>query len=211
MPVVAGDMYINLGVAPTPDQVTEFLTTVDGDPSLNGVFMWVADDSQTTPALWQAYSRYVWKNDGLPSSTQPIGWAQVKAPLGLNIRATPWGTKLGGLAKDDIVPIWTIFNSQWAAITTSHDQLIYIGNTDYVSVVIDPSNLPQTPPPPPGLYQARVIPAAGLNVRDGINGTKIGALAVGTIVQVYQLQDGWAKIDINVNQWVNAQFINRIN
>jgi hypothetical protein len=212
MPVVAGDMYINLGVAPTPDQVTQFMSTVDGDSTLNGVFMWVSDDSQTTPALWQAYSRYQWQNGGLPGARQPIGWAKVKASGGLYVRATPWGSKVGAIYKDQMTPVWSMFNSQWAAITTGNNQLIYVGNADYVDLELDPSSLPPGPPaPPPGLYQAKVIPAAGLNVRDGINGTKIGALAVGSVVQVYQEQNGWARIDQNQSQWVSAQYLSKMN
>jgi hypothetical protein len=64
MPVVAGEMYVELGVKPTPEQVTEFLSAADADPFIHGVLMWAADDTQTTPELWQAFSLYQWKSDG---------------------------------------------------------------------------------------------------------------------------------------------------
>ena len=79
MPAVAGDMYVELGVKPTPEQVTEFLTAADADPFIKGVLMWAADDTQTTPELWQAFSLYQWKSDGPQIPAQPIGWAKIKA------------------------------------------------------------------------------------------------------------------------------------
>jgi len=132
MPIVAGDMYIENGDEPTPDQDTLFLSTVNADPTLHGVFMYAADDTQTTPELWQAFSLYPW-NGGVTLPPQPIAWGQVKTPLGLYIRATPSGNKLGALSKASLVPIWYIDGNQWAAITTAHDQWVYVGNSDYIT------------------------------------------------------------------------------
>lgn len=212
MPVVAGDMYIDFGVVPTPDQVTDFLAAVDGDPNIHGVLMWAADDSQTMPELWRAFSQYQWKSaGGIAIPQQPIGWAKIKAPGGLYIRAVPWGNKLGAFARDQLTPVWSIVESEWAAITTAKDQLIYIGNPDYVDLVLDPAQLPPPPPPlPPGLYGAKVIPADGLNVRDDIQGTKIGVLTVGTIVQVYEEKDGWVRVNPTQSKWVKATYLSRI-
>jgi len=208
MPLVAGDMYTDHGVEPTPDQVTQFLATADADPTLQGVFMWIADDTQTTPELWQAFSHYRWKNGTDPS--QPIGWAQIKTPLGLYIRSTPSGSKVGALSKAQLAPIWFISDDQWGAITSAHDQWIFVGNPDYVSLVLDPSGIPPTPPPLPGLFQAKVIPAAGLNVRDNPSGNKIGALSVNTIVQVYEENSGWARINPTLSQWVSETYLSKI-
>ena len=208
MPIVAGDMYTDLGVEPTPDQITQFLSTANADQTLHGVFMWAADDTQTTPELWQAFSLNQW-NGGATIPSQPIGWAQVKTPLGLYIRSTPSGSKVGALTKDQLAPIWFITDDQWGAITPAHDQWIYVGNPSYAILVMNPSSIPPTPPPPPGIFQAKVIPAAGLNVRDNPNGNKIGALPANTIVQVYAESDGWAKINPTQSQWVNETYLSK--
>jgi len=208
MPLVAGDMYTDHGVEPTPDQVTQFLATADADPTIQGVLMWIADDTQTTPELWQAFSHYRWKNGTDPS--QPIGWAQIKTPLGLYIRSAPSGSKVGALSKAQLAPIWFISDDQWGAITSAHDQWIFVGNPDYVSLVLDPSSIPPTPPPLPGLFQAKVIPAAGLNVRDNPGGNKISALPVNTIVQVYEENSGWARINPTQSQWVSETYLSKL-
>ncbi|MGA7193770.1 MAG: SH3 domain-containing protein [Anaerolineales bacterium] len=209
MPIVAGDMYIDNGVEPTPDQIAQFLSTVNTDPTLHGVFMWAADDTQTTPELWQAFSQYQW-NGGAAIPSQPIGWGQVKTPLGLYIRATPAGSKLGALTKGELTPIWFINSDQWAAITPAHDQWVFVGDTNYITVVMNPGNVPPPPPPLPSLFQAKVIPAAGLNVRDNPNGNKIGALSANTIVQVYEESNGWAKISPTQSQWVSETYLSKI-
>ena len=209
MPIVAGDMYVQNGISPTPDQVTQFLSAVDNDPTLHGVFMWAADDTQTTPELWQAFSQYRWKNSDIPS--QPIGWAQIKTPLGLYIRSTPSGSKVGALSKSDLTPIWFVNTDQWAAITVTQDQWIYIGDARFVNVVFDAAHTPPPPPPaPPGLFQAKVIPASGLNVRDNPNGNKIGALSANTIVQVYEENNGWARINPTQSQWVSETYLSKL-
>ncbi|HUI87647.1 MAG TPA: SH3 domain-containing protein [Anaerolineales bacterium] len=209
MSVVAGDMYTDNGVEPTPDQVAQFLATVDEDPTLQGAVMWIADDTQTTPELWQAFSQYRWKNG--PDPSQPMGWAQVKTPLGLYVRSAPSGSKVGALSKAQLAPIWYVSDDQWGAITSAHDQWIYVGNPDYVSLVLNPSGTPATPPPSPGLFQAKVVPAAGLNVRDNPSGNKIGALPVNTIVQVYEEKNAWARINPTQSQWVSETYLSKIN
>ncbi|HUH98377.1 MAG TPA: SH3 domain-containing protein [Anaerolineales bacterium] len=208
MPLVAGDMYIDHGVEPTPDQLAQFLATAVGDPTIQGVFMWIADDTQTTPELWQAFSQFHWKEG--PDPAQPMAWAQVKTPLGLYIRSAPSGSKIGALSKAQLAPIWYISDDQWGAITPAHDQWIYVGNPDYASLVVNPANIPPTPAPPPGAFQAKVIPAAGLNVRDNPNGSKIGALPAGTVVQVYEETDGWARINPTQSQWVSETYLTKV-
>ena len=49
---------------PSPEQLVSFLAAADGDPFIKGVIMWAADDTQTTPDLWQTFSNYQWKNGG---------------------------------------------------------------------------------------------------------------------------------------------------
>ncbi len=207
MPLIAGDLYTHLGVKPTPDQVTQWLTAVDKDPFIQGVYMWAADDTQTTPELWQAFSKYQWKEDGAIIPTQPIGWGKIKAGGGLYIRSAPSGDKLGSLAKDELTPIWGVTETKWAAINKSQDQWIYAGNPSYVDVVMDTSNVP---PLPLGLYKAKVTARTGLNVRDNPNGKKLSVLALGTIVQAYEEKNGFARIDANKSQWVSLQYLSKM-
>jgi hypothetical protein len=212
MPVVAGDMYVRLGVKPTPEQVTQFLAAADSDPFIKGVFMWAADDSQTTPELWQAFSNYQWKDGGSSIPKQPLGWAKIKAKGGLYIRSAPLGSKIGALPKDELAPIWSVTDTKWAAINSNRDRWIFVGNPNLVDLTMDTSNVP---PPPPGMYQAKVIPARGLNVRDaavhdGVFGKVVRALPVGTVVQVYEEKDGWARINPTQSEWVSAQYLSKV-
>jgi hypothetical protein len=208
MSIVAGDMYIDLGVKPTPDQVTQFLSAADTDPFIQGVFMWAADDRTTTPDLWQAFSLYQWNAGGPPIPTQPIGWAKIKVEVGLYIRSAPLGSKVGALAKGELAPIWVVSDTKWAAITDKQDQWIFVGNPNYVEIAMDSSKIPV---PPPGLYQAKVTPPQGLNVRDKAGGTVLRALPIGTIVQVYEEMDGWGRINPTQSEWVSTKYLSKIN
>jgi hypothetical protein len=208
MPIVAGDMFINMGVEPTPDQVTQFLSAADSDPFIQGVFMWAADGSATTPELWQAFSRYKWNKGGLPIPTQPIGWVKIKTNDGMNIRAAPLGTKLGVLIKGELAPIWSVSDTKWAAINNKQNQWIFVGNPNYVDIAMDTSNIPT---PPAGLYKAKVTPSQGLNVRDKPSGNVLRALTVGTIVLVYEEKDGWSRINPTQSEWCSAKYLVKIN
>ena len=208
MPIVAGDMFTNLGVQSTPDQVTQFLSAADHDPFIQGVFMWAADDQVTTPDLWQAFSKYQWNTGGPAIPTQPIGWAKIKTNEGLNIRSAPLGSKLGALSKGELAPIWVVSDTKWAAINDKQDQWIFVGNPNYVEVAMDSSKIPV---PPPGIYQAKVTPPQGLNVRDKIAGTVLRALTVGTIVQVYEEKDGWGRINPAQSEWVSTKYLSKVN
>ena len=78
MPVVAGDMHVFKGMRPSPEQLFSFLSAADGDPFIKGVIMWAADDTQTTPDLWQTFSNYQWKNGGrtIPRAASGLGQGQ---------------------------------------------------------------------------------------------------------------------------------------
>lgn len=206
MPIVAGDMYLSRGVKSTPDQLIQFMDAVNADPSLGGVLMWSADDTQTTPDLWRAFSAYKWKDGGLPIPPQPLGWAKVKALRGLYIRTGPTGSKLGALVKGQLAPIWAVSDAEWAAITPDKSQWIYVGNHDYVEIDLDP---PDPAPLPAGIYRARVVPARGLNVRNAIGGTVLRVLPYGTLVNVYEERDGWDRIHPTQSEWVSAMYLSK--
>jgi hypothetical protein len=210
MPVVAGDLYTSKGVQPTPEQVTQFLNAAHSDPFINGVLMWAADDTQTTPELWQAFSRFQWQDRSRAIPAQPLGWARIKASGGVWIRSSPGGTKLAGLAEAELAPLWAVTDTKWAALTPNADQWIFIGNPDQVDSTLEMSG--DRLPPPAGLilYQARVAPRRGLNVREGIGGRVLRALPANTVVRVYESKDGWARINAVRTEWVSAAFLSRI-
>ena len=103
--------------------------------------------------------------------------------------------------------MWALDESQWAAITPERDRWVFAGNPDYLTLSLD---LPKPPDPPPGIYQAKVIPAAGLNVRDAAGGNKVGALPGGRVVQVYEEKEGFARVNPEKSEWVAARYLNRM-
>jgi hypothetical protein len=210
MPVVAGDMHIFRGMRPTPEQVGAFLSAADADPFIRGVIMWAADDTQTTPDLWQAFSNYQWKNGGRTIPPQPMGWAKIKAGGGLWIRSSPLGAKVGALAKAELAPIWSATETRWGAITQSADAWIYLGDRNLVETTLDFSGMSLPPSGSGEIYQARVVPRQGLNVRDAIRGRVLRALPTNTIVRVFEDKDGWARINPAATEWVSAAYLGRI-
>ena len=74
---------------PSPEQLLSFLSAADSDPFIKGVIMWAADDTQTTPDLWQTFSNYQWKDEGRSIPAQPLGWAKVHAGNGGDLLDVP--------------------------------------------------------------------------------------------------------------------------
>ncbi len=206
MPMVAGDLHLYMGVKATPEQVTEFLTAATGDPFIQGVLMWAADDMQTAPDLWQAFSAFQWKKGGGPIPEQPLGWAKIKAPSGVTVRSAPLAVPVGLLGRAELAPVWALTETKWAAITHNCEQWIFTGNPNKVDLTLDTSRVPG---PPRGLYAARAVPARGLNVRDDIGGTILRALTVDSIVQVYEEKNGWARIHATRSEWVDAAYLSK--
>jgi len=174
------------------------------------VLMWAADDTQTTPELWQAFSLYQWKQGGPSIPAQPIGWAKIKAPRGIWVRSSPHGAKVGALAKAELTPIWSVTNTQWGAITKSGDRWIFLGDTKTVDTTLESSAAEPPSSSPPELYQARVVPGRGLNVRDGIEGRILRALPYNTIVRVYEERSNWVRIHPTQSEWVNAFYLSKV-
>jgi hypothetical protein len=209
MPAVAGDLYVNLGVKPTPGQVTEFLKAADDDPFIGGVLMWAADDTQTTPELWQAFSEYQWRSPAASVEDQPLGWAKVKAPRGIWVRSSANGMKVGALGKAELAPIWSMTDTKWGAITKTCDQWIFLGEPQFVDTTLS-APADQSSPGVPSLYQARVVPARGLNVRDGVRGQVLRALECNTIVEIYEERTGWVRIHGVESEWVDAAYLAKL-
>jgi hypothetical protein len=69
---------------------------------------------------------------------------------------------------------------------------------------MDTSVLPVSPA---GLYKAKVTPSQGLNVRDKAGGNVLRAFHVGTIVQVYEEKDGWARINPTQSEWCSTKYL----
>jgi hypothetical protein len=209
MPIVAGDMFVDIGTEPTPQQVTEFLAAADADPFIHGVFMWAADDTQTTPELWQAYSAYQWKQGGAPLPAQPLGWAKVKAGGGIWVRSAPLGAKVGSLARAELAPLWRITDTKWAAITKAGDRWIYVGDAKVTEVILD-SSIGGQAPSSPGIYRASVVAKNGLNVRKKAKGAILRAIPYGTQVQVYEEKNGWGRIHASQDEWVSTDYLSKL-
>jgi hypothetical protein len=210
MSMVAGDMHTFKGMRPTPEQVTQFLSAADADPFIQGVIMWAADDTQTPPDLWQTFSQYQWNKDGRTIPEQPLGWGKVRTGGGLWVRSSPRGAKVGAMAKGELAPIWSVSDTKWGAITKAADQWIFLGDARLVETTMDLSGQPVPTLPGAELYQARVVPNRGLNVRDGIGGRILRALKSNTIVRVYESNNGWARINPVQNEWVSAAYLSRV-
>jgi hypothetical protein len=209
MPAVAGDLSVDLDVKPTPEQVTAFLKATNDDPFIDGVLMRATDDPQTTPELWQAFSQYQWRSAGAPVQEQPLGWAKIKAPRGIWVRSSANGAKVGALAKAELAPIWSVTDTKWGSITRTRDQWIFLGEPRFVDTTFSAaaeSSIPDTS----SMYEARVVPARGLNVRDAVQGHILRALDCNTVVEVYEERTDWVRIHPDESQWVNAAYLSRL-
>jgi hypothetical protein len=127
---------------------------------------------------------------------KPIYSAVVTALSGLNVRATPLGTKVGALACGAKVDVWREVGG-WAQIDASGSRWI---SATYLSKVSDVGN---------PLYSATVNVTAGLNVRSTPGGDKVSALRYNTPVSVWAEQNGWAQIDQTGNRWVSVLYLTR--
>jgi hypothetical protein len=172
---------------------------------MQGVLMWAADDNETTSDLWRAFSNYTWKKGGRLLAAQPAGWAQIK--YSMHVRAAPQGQKVRGLMKNNLVPIWELNAERWAAITPRKDEWIYLGDPTLTEVSME---TPKSELPPAGLFRAVVTPARGLNVRAQAFGRLLRTLRSGDLVEVYKLQQGWAKIHFEQDEWVNSTYLRRL-
>ena len=201
---VAGDMFSEFDIKPTVPQLLEFLAHADNDPTLQGILMWAADETETTPELWRAFSTYQWSGPrAKPVLPQPFGWAKIIPGGGLYVRAAPSGSKIGALAKGQMVPLWDATETKWATITPAKDKWIFVGDPRLTEVSADFPFTHVTP----GLYPAMVSAARGVNVRDAIWGNVLRSLQYQTPVQVYEEKDGWGKINSTASEWVKLEFL----
>ncbi|OGO25270.1 MAG: hypothetical protein A2Y54_02915 [Chloroflexi bacterium RBG_16_51_16] len=205
MRFVGGDMFTERGIKPSISQLIEFMNAVESDPDLQGVLMWAADDNETTSDLWQTFSGHHWQKGGRIPPQQPAGWAQIK--YGMHVRAEPKGEKIRGLVKNNLVPIWELSESRWAAISPDRDEWIYLGDPNLVEVNME---TPKAVSKPTLLYRAVVTPVRGLNVRKEAFGTVIRTLRSGEVVDIYQLLGGWARIHPAKDEWVNASYLRKV-
>jgi hypothetical protein len=82
-----------------------------------------------------------------------------------------------------------------------------VGNPNYVDIAMDTSKIPV---PPAGLYKAKVTPSQGLNVRDKPSGNVLRALPFGTIVQVYEDNNGWSRINPTQSEWCSSKYLQKV-
>lgn len=200
MPIVAGEMYTERSITTSPAELNQFLDCTQTDVSLGGIFMWASDENETTPDLWKTFSRFPWRGAAIPQ--QPMGWAQAK--VGMYVRAAPQGNKLGGIVKNQIVPVWHVEND-WAAVNAQRTEWVFIGNPSYIRAEVDypEANVPV-------LYKAAVTSGTGLKIREAPTGNPVGILRYKQVVNIYEERDGWARIDAVKNHWVSMRYIGRI-
>lgn len=62
------------------------------------------------------------------------------------------------------------------------------------------------------MYQAKVVTkSAPLLVRKKPNGEKIGSVARGSVVNIYEAQDGWCRISQgSIEGWCSAQYLSAL-
>ena len=79
------------------------------------------------------------------------------------------------------------------------------------SIAVAASPTPAMTPPPPTatreVSSPRYVTAPSLNVRSAPNGTIVGSISQGSTVQVFELQDGWARIAPTSEplKWISAK------
>jgi hypothetical protein len=132
--MVAGDMYFEHKVKPTPGQVLEFLTVCDRDPEIEGVVMWSFDQINTTPDLWSAFASYYW-GDGPkprpilpPAKDEPL-YAAVVTAYALNVRSGPAANfkKVGYYRKGDRLEVWKELANGWVSTNKAGDRFVHGG------------------------------------------------------------------------------------
>jgi hypothetical protein len=161
--------------------------------------MWAAGDNEATYRLWQTFSSHQWKKGGRIPAQQPSGWAQIK--YGMHVRSEPKGEKVRGLVKNNLVPVWELTESRWAAITPERDEWIYLGDPNLVEVNLDtkstsPQSFQLSSPGPRFEFSG--------SVRYGHR-----TLRSGETVEVYHLLGGWARIHPMRDEWVNASYLRK--
>ena len=122
--LVAGDMYIDRNLKPTPQQVTAFLKEAHDDPEIEGVLMWSMDQKFKVPELWAAMASFDWGTGEVgatdlvePPKKLPLYSAVVTASRGLNVRSGP-GTKYRIIRAEPRgyrVDVWA-YDAGWATV-----------------------------------------------------------------------------------------------
>ncbi len=69
--IPAGDMYYEHGFSPSISQLEEFLVTCKADDDIPAVIMWVMDQLERLPDLWQAFAEFDWPFDGQEDNEIP--------------------------------------------------------------------------------------------------------------------------------------------
>ena len=122
----AGDMYSEFGMEPTADAVTEFLSLCRDHEAIDGCLMWVADQKNRVPLLWDAFASFDWDSAGPPPPPpeKALWKGRIVARLGLNKRKEPnvSSARLGVLKFNTVVDVlevrgdWARIRDGWVAI-----------------------------------------------------------------------------------------------
>jgi len=91
-------------------------------------------------------------------------------------------------------------------VSSAHDNFIPLIAQELANLAGSPATSTSAP-----LFSAQVT-ATTLNVRNQPNlaGDILGQLANGTVVQVFEEQDGWGRINAADSQWVKEEFLEKV-
>lgn len=128
--LAGGDMYLEDGIKPTPDQVSAFLLACDVSANIKGTVMWVYDYKDRVPELWRAFCNYKWDGTVAPPPPPPpvasfLYEAYVNAGAGLNVRSGPGTTypKIRALPYKTVVQVWEE-RYGWAKISKDKEEWV---------------------------------------------------------------------------------------
>lgn len=196
MKMIAGDLYEEYGVKPTPGSVTLFLKTVKADPTIGGAIMWVWDSISRVPALRAAFTAFSWPVSEDPPTPPP---PEPEKSLGEQL-------------------LETLREAQNAPSLSKTKELVGLG-IDTLIRLLETISDGQEPEPHP-IYVAAVNVAEGstLNVRPAPNtsysNTPVDRLRRGERVEVWEqvTSDGrqWAKISNTQARWVAESFLTKL-
>ena len=194
MPIVAGDMYFEHNMKPTPQQVTDFLDACKADMGIQGVLMWSMDQMSVVPELWRAFSDYTWHGDPPPKID----------PVEIVINALKGAFEAACDAVDEIQVVYEHILAYGAVPNHNLHPLVF---------AVLQAVLPDISEDKP-LYAAVVDPYRGLRVHNapGLLTPVTQVLLRGDRVEVWSTEkrDGYEWANIGKNEWVALKYLNKI-
>jgi len=185
IPMVAGDMYFERGIRPTPGEVKTFLEFCKQDKEITGALMWSYDQKFTEPALWKAFSEVFW----------PVTVAPVPIPEPMS------NVELAALLAADTVA----GNLECAPSMLQINKLL----TGYTEPDIEPLK-----PAWVGVCNVAPTAKLNVRSAPSVNSIVVRQLQQGDRVEVWKekFNEGrlWLRIRESAQEWVAGQYVKRI-